>query len=236
MKSHLLIAVVGLTFSGVASSAGTLLEKTDALTEETTYTYVVASTGEERMSVMCGPKGGIDLQICYLNNLRQTRCHLNYDYKLDDGPIEKKVWRHNKNLSDAYAQTTAYLQKIVNHDQMIIKAHEFADAVVFDISDMKDKVATFAHQCPIVAPASVAQETVTTETTTVAAPASETAKPVVNNQAEILEAYNQASKLYSGRECDEMNKLITATFDQYDGQSYLETSRQNFAFLQDNCS
>ena len=235
MKSHLLVAVFGLTLSCVAASEGTLLTKTDALTEDTTYTYALASSGEESMTVICGPKGDIDFQICYTNSYYQRRCHLNYDYKLDDGPIEKKEWKYNKKLSDSYARTTAFLQKIISHDQMIIKAHEFSDAVVFDISDMSDKFSVFAHQCPVVS-SSAAAPTLSTDNGNTTVPTSENLQPAVGNEAEIMEAYNKASKLYSSRECDEMNKVIKSTLDQYNGQSYLEASRPNFTFLQDNCS
>lgn len=111
MKFHFLVAVLGLPLS-VAASTGTLTSKTDAMTGDTSYTYLLASTGEESMAVICGPKGGIDLQICYQNIYYQTKCHLNYDYKLDDGPIEKKKWKYNRKLSDSYAATTEFYRKL----------------------------------------------------------------------------------------------------------------------------
>lgn len=121
---------------------------------------------------------------------------------------------------------------------MIIRATEFSDSVVFDISDMREKISVFAHQCPV-ASETITQASSTDENRNITAPNSENVQSTVDDEAKILGAYDKASKLYTNRECGEMNKVIASTLDQYDqynGQPYLKSIRQNFVFLQDNCS
>ncbi len=151
MKIYKLIGIGLLLFAFDAGANGIITIDKNEMNGEKTYRYFVMSenVSDESLWVRCYPNGSLDVRFCgTINYGTQINCHLSYDYKLDDGPIEKMKY-------DAYSTDNnkknelAFAQKMIKHKKVVIQETPASQTPVFNISNARHLFKKFNHQCAV---------------------------------------------------------------------------------------
>lgn len=153
-KTFYLAALLLIPTISTAGSVITLNK--NEMTGELTQAYVAASTNQSRDSftVTCEPEYGLSFKFCYqkYEYLPDSSCYMSFDYKFDDQPIEKYSSTYDSDLKRAYAAYIPFLQKVTQHNKLIIAPNPDLKSMptpAFNIADFKQKIKQFPAHCQL---------------------------------------------------------------------------------------
>jgi hypothetical protein len=135
---------------------GAVTQTKNEMTGAVQYQYFLMSSNDDQefLRVICEPTGGIEYSFCRIKyrNLPEAgvSCHLDYNYKFDNEAIETKKFQYTQGLD--YSQYQPLLQKLLQHDKLVIDTMPGISGMptpVFDIKDFRIKYKQFSYQCKI---------------------------------------------------------------------------------------
>ncbi len=161
----LLLSGLGIFFPSLVFSGSVITLNKNEMTGEMTQAYLAVSSNhsDQTFTVTCEPKWGLSFKFCRskYKYLPDQSCHLSFDYKFDNGQIEKHKWSYNRDLAKAYASYKPFLLKVMQHNKVTIAPYPDLPSMptpVFNIADFKHKIKQFGAHCQLEVPVSAGGE------------------------------------------------------------------------------